>query len=317
MAMTGEARSRPGLGVGPVALAFDVGGTDTKSAIVDGEGHVWRTRRTATPHSAEHPGPAVIRHVTELAAELHAESPRLRPTCAGLAVPGIVDASRGIGIYSNNLGWRDEPLGDLASSALGLRVSLQHDVTAAGVAEHRLGAAYGLTDAVVVIVGTGIAATLIIDGRPHEGGGYAGEIGHTPVAESPDCVCGGRGCLESIASTAAIARRYAQRSGNVVRGASGVVSRLRAGDDDARIVWEQALDALAFSLAQLTTTLAPEAIVIGGGLSHAGPVLFEPLLSRVATRLPYQRHPKIVPAALGGDAGLLGAALLAREAVAT
>lgn len=304
------------LGAGSAVLAFDVGGTDTKSAVIDAEGRVLGLRRTATPHDGARTPAAVVRHVAELAAELRTAHPGLRPVSAGLLVPGIVDADRGTGVYASNMGWRDAPLRALAEIALGLPVAFDHDVAAASWAEHRLGAARDVDDAVVVIIGTGIAGSLILGGRQHRGGGYAGEIGHAPVAEEPRCVCGGRGCLEALASTAAIARRYSERSGQEVPGAREVVALAIAGDPDAAAVWDSALDALAFALAQIASTIAPEAIVIGGGLSRAGAALFDPLASRLDARLSYQRRPRLVPAQLGAEAGLLGAALLAREQVA-
>ena len=112
------------------------------------------------------------------------------------------------------------------------------------------------------------------------------------------------------------ARRYSERSGQQVPGAREVVALAIAGDPDAAAVWDSALDALAFALAQIASTIAPEAIVIGGGLSRAGAALFDPLASRLDARLSYQRRPRLVPAQLGAEAGLLGAALLAREQVA-
>jgi len=315
MTQTPDAAPAP-LGPGEVVLAFDVGGTDTKSAIVDADGQVLGLRRTPTPLDGDRTAEAVVGLVAELAAELRAEHPGLQPVAAGLLVPGIVDAERGVGVYASNLGWHDAPIHDLAEAALGLPVAFHHDVTAASWAEHRLGAARAYDDVVVLIIGTGIAGSLILDGRPHLGGGYAGEIGHSPVAEGPRCACGARGCLEAIASAGAIARHYTERSGVEVDGARDVLARAEAGDADARGVWDSAVDALGFAVAQLAATVAPEAIVIGGGLSRAGDALFAPLASRVNERLSFHRRPLLVPAQLGGDAGLLGAALIARESAA-
>jgi len=312
MTQTPDAAPAP-LGPGEVVLAFDVGGTDTKSAIVDADGRVLGLRRTPTPLDGDRTAEAVVGLVAELAAELRAAHPGPRPVAAGLLVPGIVDAERGVGVYASNLGWHDAPIRDLAEAALGLPLAFHHDVTAASWAEHRLGAARAYDDVVVLVIGTGIAGSLILDGRPHLGGGYAGEIGHSPVAEGPRCACGARGCLEAIASAGAIARRYAERTGVEVDGARGVLARAEDGDADAREVWESAVDALGFAVAQLAATVAPEAIVIGGGLSRAGDALFAPLASRVNERLSFHRRPLLVPAQLGGDAGLLGAALIARE----
>ena len=303
------------LGPGEVVLAFDVGGTDTKSALIDADGRVLGLRRTPTPLEGERTAEAVVGRVSELAAELRDAHPDVRPVAAGLLVPGIVDAERGIGVFASNLGWRDAPIRDLAVAALGLPVTFHHDVTAASWAEHRLGAARAFDDVVVLVIGTGIAGSLILDGRPHLGGGFAGEIGHSPVAEGPRCACGARGCLEVVASAGAIARRYAERTGTDIDGAREVLSRAEAGDAAAREIWDSALDALAFALAQLAATVAPEAIVIGGGLSRAGDALFAPLTSRLDERLSFHRRPRLVPAQLGGNAGLLGAALIARDGV--
>lgn len=300
------------LGAGEVVLAFDVGGTDMKSALVDGEGRVLGLGRTPTPLDGDRTA-AIVDRVADLASDLVSAHPDCRPVAAGLIVPGIVDSERGVAVYSSNLGWRDAPLRELAAGALGLPVAFHHDVTAASWAEHRLGAARAFDDVVVLIIGTGIAGSLILGGRPHLGGGFAGEIGHSPVAETPECVCGGRGCLEAIASAGAIARRYASSSGEPVTGAREVLARAEAGDRRAREVWDSAIDALAFAIAQLAATVAPEAIVIGGGLSRAGEGLFTPLAARVDERLSFHRRPRLVPAQLGGDAGLLGAALIARE----
>lgn len=301
------------LGPGDAVLAFDVGGTDTKSALVDGAGRVLGLRRTPTPRAGDRTAEAVVDRVAELAVELRAAHPGVQPVATGLLVPGVVDPDRGVGVFASNLGWRDAPIRDLAEAALGLPVAFHHDVTAASLAEHRLGAAQAYDDVVVLVIGTGIAGALILDGRPHLGGGYAGEIGHSPVAEGPRCPCGARGCLETIASAGAIARRYAERSGSRIDGAREVLARAEAGDAVAREVWESAIDALGFAVAQLAATVAPQAIVIGGGLSRAGDALFAPLTARMNERLSFHRRPLLVPARLGDDAGLLGAALVARE----
>jgi glucokinase len=163
-----------------------------------------------------------------------------------------------------------------------------------------------------VPIGTGIAAALVLDGRPYAGGGWAGEIGHIDVGSGLPCPCGATGCLETIASAAAIARRYTERSSRAVGGALDVAGRLGSGDPDARVVWDEAVDALAFVLAVTAAVAAPELIVIGGGLSGAGDVLLAPLRREVAARVtPPQRQPQLVRATLGDQAGLLGAALLA------
>ena len=304
------------LGAGAAVLAFDVGGTDIKSALFDADGRALGLRRTPTPQVAGDRTDAVIAQLGVLAAELRAAHPSIAPQAAGLVVPGIVDADAGLGVFASNLGWHDAPLRDLASARLGLPVAFDHDVRAASWAEHRLGGARAYADSVVLVIGTGIAGALLVGGVPYTAGGYAGEIGHSPVADGPLCACGARGCLEVVASAGAIARRYREATGIVPDGARDVIARAAAGDATASDIWNDALDALTLSLAQLTAVFAPEAIVIGGGLSRAGDALFGELRSRLAARLSFHRLPVLVPAELSGDAGLLGAALRARELTA-
>lgn len=301
------------LGPGAAVLAVDVGGTDTKTAVVDEAGVVREVLRRTTPHDGVRTGERVVDEIVEVAAELGARHPGVVPTALGLVVPGVVDDERGVGVWSENLGWRDMPFADVASARLGMPVSLGHDVAAAGWAELQRGAAAGYRDALVVTLGTGIAAAVLLDGRPHRGGGMAGEIGHARVADGPDCVCGGRGCLEAVASAAAIARRYTAATGTPVAGSREVLAAADDGDRAARAVWDEALDALALGLSHAVALLAPQVIVLGGGLSHAGDALLAPLGRRLDDLLTFHRRPVLLRARLGGDAGVLGAALRARE----
>ncbi|MEV1131515.1 ROK family protein [Agromyces sp. NPDC049794] len=309
-----DAPSTAPLGPGEAVLAFDVGGTDTKSALIDRHGRVLGLRRTSTPRDATDPAGAVVAALAELAGRHVADVPDVRPVAAGVSVPGLVDEVAGVGIFSSNLGWRDAPIRDLAEQALRLPVAFGHDVRAAGDAEHRLGAARGFGDVVVLAIGTGIAGALILDGRPYSGGGFAGELGH--ALSDPDgepCTCGARGCLETIASAGAVARRYTAVSEIAVDGAREVLDAALAGDAVAQRVWDDAVRALAEALARLVATVAPEAVVLGGGLAQAGPALFDPLGERLDALLSFHRRPALVRARLGDDAGLLGTALAARD----
>ncbi|WP_350349251.1 ROK family protein [Agromyces sp. G08B096] len=302
------------LGRGAAVLAFDVGGTDTKSALVDASGRVLGLRRTPTPLEAADPAASVVAGIARLAAAYRAEFPEVVPVTAGLSVPGLVDDDAGVGVFASNLGWRDAPIRDLAERALGLPTAFGHDVRAAGEAEHRLGAARGHDDVLVLAIGTGIAAAAIVGGRPLTAGGYAGELGHAlsdPQGER--CPCGAVGCLETIASAGAIARRYRTASGREVAGAREVLDAARAGDELAATIWGQAVEALAEQLARVVAILAPEVIVLGGGLAEAGPALFDPLAARLDRLLSFHRRPQLVKAALGDDAGVLGTALAARD----
>lgn len=306
----GAARS---LGAGAPVLAFDVGGTDIKSALFDADGTALDLRRTPTPGGSGDRTAAVMERLGVLAAEYRTAFPSIEPRAVGLVVPGIVDPDAGIGVFASNMGWRESPIRDLASARLGLPVAFDHDVRAASWAEHVLGGARAYDDSVVLVIGTGIAGALIIGGVPYTAGGYAGEIGHSPIADGPICPCGARGCLEAVASAGAITRRYAEATGVIPDGARDVIARASGGDSVAAEIWESALDALALSLAQLTAVIAPQAIVIGGGLSRAGDVLFDELRHRLTARLSFHRIPDLVPAQLSGNAGILGAALRARE----
>lgn len=302
-----------GIGEGAAVLAFDVGGTDIKSALFDVDGTALGLRRTPTPTLGDDPAAALIEELARLSDELRSQHPSVAPAALGFVVPGIVDADAGIGVFASNLGWRNAPLRDLAAERMQLPVAFDHDVRSASWAEHRLGRARAYDDVVVLIIGTGIAGAILVGGEPYTAGGYAGEIGHSPIATGPECACGARGCLESVASAGAITRRYAAETGTAPDGARDVIARAATGDLIAARIWNEALEALTMSLAQLTAMFAPEAIVIGGGLSRAGGALFDELRTRLAARLSFHRMPQLLPAELQGDAGLIGAALRARE----
>nr|WP_218857481.1 ROK family protein [Leifsonia soli] len=301
------------MGDGAPVLAFDVGGTDTKAALVDAAGRLVQVVRIPTPHAGDATGDAVVAAIAAVAERFRAEHPGVVPQAAGLLVPGHVDDDAGVGIFAENLGWRDFPFRDRAEAALGVPVAFSHDVRGAGEAEHRLGAAAPYRDVVVMAIGTGIAGAIFLDGRLHTGGGLAGEMGHSRVADGPLCACGGIGCLEAVASAAAIARRYNALTGADVPGAREVLALAQSGDEAARAVWDSAVDALALDLSHTVALLAPEAVVIGGGLAQAGPALFEPLAEKLDAILTFHRRPVLLPASIGENAGLIGAALRARD----
>jgi glucokinase len=296
----------------PHVVGVDVGGTDTKAALVDAAGTALAARSLPTPHAGRATADRVIDLVADLVEELGSES---RPVAIGMAVPGVVDEAAGRAVWSENIDWHDVPFAAAVGERCGLPTVLGHDVRAGGLAESRLGAARGIDDVLFMAIGTGIAAAVILGGRLHAGDGYAGEIGHVDVGHGEPCACGSSGCLEAIASAAAIARRYAARSGRPVAGAEEVLRAADDGELEAVVTWDEAVDALALALAWVASVLAPEAIVIGGGLSRAGDALFELLEQRMLQRLTFQRVPRLVPAALGDQAGCLGAALLALDRV--
>lgn len=315
MSSPAAGHSTPSLGAGCAVLAFDVGGTDMKAGLVDEAGRIRDVLRVPTPIDGDRTADAVVARIGELSRGLLSDHPDVSPKAAGLLVPGHVDDERGVGVFSENLGWRDYPFRDRAEAALGVPVSFGHDVRGAGVAEYRLGAAAPFQDVVVMAIGTGIAGAIFIEGRLYTGHGMAGEIGHSKVADGPQCACGGWGCLEAVASAGAIARRYTQSTGRAVCGAKDVLDRAVGGDACAGEIWRSAVDALALGLSHTVAVLAPEAIVIGGGLSQAGAALFEPLERRLDSLLTFHRRPELLRASIGENAGVIGAALRARDRV--
>ncbi|MFF0435612.1 ROK family protein [Streptomyces sp. NPDC004327] len=226
-----------------------------------------------------------------------------------------MDDQRQRAVHSVNIGWRDLPLAARLQDACRLPVTLGHDVRAGALAENTIGAARGSRNTLFVPVGTGVSAAVICDGRLLHADGYVGELGHVVVEPGGrQCACGSRGCLETVASAAAIQEGYAARCGRPIDGSAEVADRVSRGDADARTVWDRAVAALATALATATTMLAPELIVIGGGLAEAGELLLRPLRARLDEALTFQRRPLLVRAALGDRSGCLGAGLSAWEA---
>ena len=298
------------LGEGAPVLAADVGGTVTKVSVVDGTGRVSPPVRIRTPSGTSDTPRDILDAISATASNIPGAD---RVAAAGVALPGIFDEERGIGIWSENLDWHDVDFRSLAPERLQLPSTVSHDVRAAALAELRLGAATGLRDAAVITLGTGIAAAVIVDGTPRVSGGYAGEIGHAVVDPTGEpCLCGNRGCLEATASAAAIARRYGDASGTPVAGARDVLERAQSGNPTAQRIWSSAIDALALGISHLSAVIAPQAIVIGGGLSEAGDALFVPLQERLNERFRLRPTP-LLRAFLGEDAGVIGAAVGARE----
>jgi glucokinase len=300
------------LGPGPAVLAVDVGGTQIKAAVLDRDGRLTGVTRRPTPRSATDPGGAVVEAAIGLLDGLRSDAAPIG--AIGISVPGIVDESSGRGLWSANLGWRDYPFGHVLTSRTGLPAAVVHDVRAAGEAEARLGAARGVEDAAIVAIGTGIAAALRIGGRAYTGRGYAGELGHVVVDPSgPPCSCGRTGCLEAISSAAAILRRYQERGTRPAGNAAEVLSLAARGDAVAGQVWNSATAALGAGLGLLVAIMAPQVIVLGGGLAEAGAALFDPVREELTARCSGLSIPQLVKAELGEDAGTWGAAILARN----
>jgi glucokinase len=245
----------------------------------------------------------------------------------GVGCAGPVDLKAGLVFNPPNLpGWTRVPLTDHLQRALGLPTVLENDANAAGLGEYRYGAGRGARSIVYLTVSTGIGGGIILDGKIWHGlKDAAGEIGHMTVCpDGPVCGCGNRGCLEAMSSGTSIAR---QARGAVAAGRTTALSAIPAltsadvvrlaqqGDPVAREVWESAVTYLGIGVAAVVTILAPERVVIGGGVTKAGDHLFQPLREEVRRRVklvPVESVP-ILPAALGPDVGILGAAAVALD----
>lgn len=277
-----------------------------KAALVADDGTLLHQARRPTDRER---GPeAVTAAVLAFAGELRAHGLRAYgepAAAAGVAVPGVVDEARGVAVWSANIGWRDAPLRALLSERLeGVPVALGHDVRAGGLAEGRIGAGRGADRFLFVALGTGISGASGVTCGDHSRV-EAIELGHIVVRrKGPECGCGQRGCVEALASAAAVGRAW-------VGDAADCARAVGTGDPRALAVWDDALAALADGLLTGLTLLTPDLLIIGGGLAGAGETLLTPLRAALAARVTFQKLPLIVPAALGDTAGCLGAGLLA------
>ncbi|HEX5598031.1 MAG TPA: ROK family protein [Micromonosporaceae bacterium] len=307
-----------------VVVALDVGGTGIKCALVryPGSPDHDEAGQPEVAHVERHPtgtdrGPeAVLETILDIAEGLagKARANGLVPTAVGVAVPGVVDEAAGVAVWSANIGFRNVPLRDLIHARLGLPTAVGHDVRAGATAEARLGAGRGARHVLFAAIGTGIAAAPVIEGQVFTGAhGAAGEVGHLVVRPGgPRCGCGQSGCLEAVASAAAVGRRYGELAGTPATAAQ-VATAVAAGEPTAMTVWQETVEALADGLLAAQTLFDPEIIVLGGGLAEAGDILLDPLRAALHARLTFHREPRLVRAALGDEAGCIGAGLLALD----
>jgi glucokinase len=301
-------------------LGVDIGGTDIKLGIVDGNGAIIESGKMETGAS-EGPRQAAARTAAWLSG--HGEI-----TAAGIDCAGLIDGERGYLYYSPNLpGWEDTSLKDLFSDALGLPVTVDNDVNCAAWGEYVLGAGRGTKYFVCLTLGTGIGGGVIADAKLYRGWqGMAGEIGHQVIDPAgPDCVCGSRGCLEMLANASSIVARARKAI------AAGAASALEDGDDlTAKDIAEAAaggdrvaVEALAETGRVLGTGLAnvvhlfnPEVIAVGGGVAGAGELILGPARESMRSQLMDKvlAEVRLVPAELGNNAALTGAAMMALSA---
>jgi glucokinase len=252
----------------------------------------------------------------------------------GLGIPCTIDRERGLAISAVNLPIVDVPIRDLISERLGLPTFIDNDANLAAYAEHRFGAARGATNVVMLTIGTGIGGGLVLGGEPYRGStGAAAELGHVVIDQSgPPCQgnCPNRGCVEALASGTALGREGRIAAQQHLDSALGR-ARARGEEVDGRLVTEAAIGGdgiaveavttvgrrLGVALSSLANIFEPDVIVIGGGVSAAGDLLLEPARGELRARaLPPMNRTPVVIAALGPDAGIVGAAEMALEEIA-
>jgi glucokinase len=310
-----------------LTVGVDVGGTKVAAGVVDEDGTLLVKRRRSS--AAQETG-ATEQVIAELVSELAQAYP---VEAVGVGAPGLVDETRSVVRFAPNLAWHDLPLAAQLSELTGLPVVVENDANAAAWAEYRFGAARDLEEVVVVTVGTGIGGGLVLGGRLHRGRfGLAGEIGHL-VLESGgrSCACGRRGCWEQYASGNALLREARTRAAEdrdgarlllslgdgTPEGVSGKdISRAAEGGDPVALAAFSEIGRwLGRGMAELSAVLDPGCFVVGGGVSEAGELLLGPARDAYRTYLVgagIRPFPEIVAAELGNDAGLVGAADLAR-----
>ncbi len=310
-----------------LAIGIDIGGSKIAAGVVDEDGRVLARHRADTPST----DPAAVLDAIADIAELFRREHHIR--AIGIGAAGFVDVTGSTVLFAPHLAWRNEPLRDSVARRTGLPVLVDNDANASGWAEWRFGAAQNEPDVVLVTLGTGIGGSIIIDGQPYRGRwGIAGEFGHMQVV--PDglpCECGNRGCWEQYASGRVLTRRgrdaaatgtelgrrlleAAGGSAEAVQG-SHVTAAARDGDEEAVAWLTDVGDWLGVGVASIAAALDPGVVVVGGGVSDAGALLLDPArraFSRTLTGRGYRAEARIVAAHLGPEAGLVGAADMAR-----
>lgn len=304
-------------------LAIDIGGSQFSLALITPDGRVIKHIR----HQTNDPADKRINRILAESRTLISQSPVL---ACGIGFGGPVNFDTQRIVNSTHVaGWDDCPLQEIVEQHLGIPAIIDNDANVGALGEYTFGAGKNSRHIIYYTISTGIGGGIIINGEIYRGGnGYAGELGHVPILrDGPQCDCGNRGCLEALCSGTAIAKRattavqkHPRKSIAIARTANPITAKTlfdttRSGDLYARALVDEICTDLGQGLAMAVNAFAPDIIVIGGGVSNAGRVLFEPL--RRETRrflMPVHRpHLKIVPAKLKNRSVLLGAVALAKQ----
>jgi glucokinase len=315
-----------------LALAIDIGGTKLAAGLVDAAGQVVTRRERPTPPATSGQATVVTAALFDLLDEVLAADPwpggRAPAALAGvgLACAGPIDVVAGTVSPVNIPAWRGEPLVAAVAAHLDRpTVHLVNDAVAMTVGEHGRGAARGADDVLGIVVSTGVGGGLVLGGEPRLGPtGNAGHVGHTVLAvDGEPCPCGSRGCVETRASAPSMVRdalAHGWRPGGNAPGdaeADGraLAASAMAGDPIALAAIDRGTAALAAGIVSAAALVDLDLVVIGGGFAAAGDVLFDPLRRHLddLRGMPFLGRLRVVPAELGRDAGLVGAAQVARH----
>ncbi len=311
-------------------IGADLGGTYLKLGAVDAGGRIVARSRVRTDRSGD---PAFFTDWLADALRTFASSLPEEPLGIGLGCPGLIDPEEGLCLRITNIPGVDGlPLGGLLADRLGMPVVVENDVNAMAYGEFVFGAGRPFRNVVCLTLGTGVGGGLVLDGRLYRGTGFtAGEIGHVCVdAEGIPCPCGSRGCLEQYVGIEGLVNQarwrieaglptripeYVPEGGRITPRI--IAQAARDGDGVAAEIFSDAGRKLGVVLAGLMHVLAPDAFVVGGGLTGAGDLILEPARRearlRVFTML--RERLRVLPAALGNDAGTVGVSLLLRERI--
>lgn len=300
-----------------LTLALDIGGTKIAAGLVDADGTLVTSTQEPTPRGDD---PEAVWAVTE--SLITATTAGIAVRGAGIASAGPVHLPTGTVSPINLTAWRDFPIRDRVAAVLpGRPVRLGGDGLCMALGEHWRGAGQGAAFLLGMVVSTGIGGGLVLDGAPYDGRtGNAGHVGHVVVdAAGPPCSCGGRGCVEAIASGPHLAQWARENGWDATPEATAkeLAAAAAAGDPVALQAFRRGATAIAAMIASVGAVCDLDLVVIGGGVAKAGPVLFEPLREALGhyAGLDFIAGLRVVPAQLGGAAGLVGAAALLRGAI--
>lgn len=313
-----------------LSIGIDIGGTKILGALVDPQGNIISELRVPSP--AQDPD-LMVDTVVELIENLTLQATDVIAG-VGVAAAGFIDADQSHILYAPNLNWRNEPMKERLQKRISHPVFIENDANAAGWAEYKFGSGRGSKDMVMLTLGTGVGGAVIADYKLRRGGfGIGGELGHVRVVrDGRQCGCGRRGCVEQYSSGSAVvqaARKLAanegpmgQRLRELTEGQEltglHVYTALLESDPGAVSLVRTAADYLAQAMGTIVAVLDPQIFVIGGGLSEAGDLILDPIREALSSQLPargYRPEPKIVAAKFTNQAGVIGAADLARESV--